>query len=136
MSRMLGRNRAKGKYDVEDIAVGFVKFATGASVAFEFNWASHTDKETTYLELLGTRGGLSMRDWVVKAFTEKAGQPVDIVPQVGNTGGWGENETRHFIDCIKQDREPLAPPEEAVKMMRIIDAIYASSKSGREVVIR
>ena len=29
----------------------------------------------------------------------------------------------------------VAPPEEAVKMMQIIDAIYASSESKREVVI-
>ena len=135
-SVMLGRNKAKGKYDVEDIAVGFVKLETGASVAFEFSWSSHVEKETTYMELLGTSGGLSMHDGVLKLFGEEAGGMVDIVPQVKNISGWGDNETRHFIDCIKNDREPLSTPEDAVKMMKIIDAIYKSSESGREVVIK
>jgi predicted dehydrogenase len=55
------------------------------------------------------------------------------VPQVRNTSGWGQNETRHFIDCLKTGKEPLARAEEAVTMMRIIDAIYASSDSGHEI---
>lgn len=135
-SPMMGRNRAKGKYNVEDLATGFVKLETGCSVAFEFSWGSHIERDTTYLELLGTQGGLSLQDGNLRFFTEAAGKLVDVVPQVQNTSAWGENETRHFIDCIRQNREPLAPPEEAVKMMRIIDAIYASSRTGREVAIR
>ena len=132
---MMGGNKARGKFDVEDFAAGFVKLETGASVAFEFSWGSHIERDTTYLELLGSRGGLSMHDGVLKIFTEAAGGLVDIIPQVQNTSGWGEHETRHFIDCVKYDREPIAPPEEAVKMMQIIDAVYASSRSGHEVVI-
>ncbi len=56
-SVMLGKNKSQGKYDVEDIAVGFTRLSNGASVAFEFSWGSHIDRETTYLELLGTKGG-------------------------------------------------------------------------------
>jgi len=133
---MLGRNKKQGHFDVEDIAVGFVKLATGASVAFEFNWASYIERETTYLELLGTKGGLSMHDGVLKCFDETEGAAVDILPRVNNTSAWGENETRHFIDCITHDTPPLAPPDEAVKMMQIIDAIYKSSASGREVTVK
>ncbi len=133
---ILGGNAKKGAYSVEDLAAGFVKLATGTSVAFEFSWASHIEKETTYLELLGTRGGLSMHDGVLKIYAESGGQPIDILPGVKNTSGWGENETRHFIDCIRTGKAPLSPPEDGVKMMQIIDAIYASSESGREVVVR
>lgn len=125
----------KPVFSVEDLAAGFVKFNTGASVAFEFSWASNIERETTYLELLGTEGGLSMYDGELKIFSEIAGEQVDILPKVCNTTGWGENETQHFIDCIKTKQDPLAPPEDAVKMMQIIDAIYASSESGHEVII-
>lgn len=126
---------AKGTMDVEDFAAGFAKFDNGASVAFEFSWASNIEKETNYFELLGTKAGMSMYNGELKIFSEAGGELVDILPHVTNTSGWGENETRHFIDCIRKNREPLAPPEEAVKMMQIIDAIYTSSESGREVVI-
>ncbi len=121
--------------DVEDFAAGFAKFDNGASVAFEFSWASNIEQEVNYFELLGTRGGMNMYNGEVKLFSEVNGIMTDIKPHVSNSTGWGENETRHFIDCIKKNKEPLAPPEEAVNMMRIIDAIYASSDTGREVVI-
>lgn len=107
-SVMMGRDKGLGKkYNVEDFASGFVKLETGASVAFEFSWGSHIERETTYLELLGSQGGLGMHDGVLKLFSEAAGGLVDIVPQVRNTTGWGENETRHFIDCIKQNNAPF-----------------------------
>jgi len=125
----------KGTMDVEDFAAGFAKFDNGASVAFEFSWASNIEKEVNYFELLGTKAGMSMYNGELKIFSENSGELVDILPHVKNTTGWGENETRHFIDCLKKNKEPLAPPEEAVKMMQIIDAIYASAETGREVVI-
>ena len=125
----------KLNYDVEDLATGFVKLETGAAVSFEFSWASNIEKDITYLELLGTKGGLSMYNGELKIYAEAAGQPVDILPQVTNTSGWGEMETRHFIDCVKRGIDPIAPPEEAVKMMMIIDATYESSASGREVIL-
>ena len=138
-SIMLGKDKAEpgAKYTVEDIATGFVKLEGGTSVSFEFSWTSHTDRETCYMELLGTKGGLVVRDWgkEIKIFTEKNGAVVDIVPQLNDKSGWGENETRYFLDCVKSGETPLAKPEEAVKMMKIIDAIYKSSETGREVVI-
>ncbi len=134
-SVMLGRNKAKGGYDVEDIAVGFARLETGASMSFEFSWASHVEKETRYIELLGSRGGLCMRDGLIKFYGEEAGALVDLEPQVKNTSSWGENETSHFIDCIKNDATPSSTPEDAYEMMLIIDAIYASAKLGREIAI-
>lgn len=71
----------------------------------------------------------------MKIFGERDGAVVDLVPLVKNTTAWGENETRHFIDCITAGKPPLSPPEEAVKMMQVIDAIYASSASGKEIAI-
>lgn len=124
---------ASGTFDVEDFAAGFAKLETGASVAFEFSWASNIEREVNYLELLGTKGGLSMYNGELRLFAEASGALVDVTPHVKNTSGWGENETRHFIECIRKRRQPLAPPEDAVKMMQIIDGIYASAETGREV---
>lgn len=124
---------AAGTFDVEDFAAGFAKLETGASVAFEFSWASNIERETNYLELLGTRGGLSMYNGELRIFGEVSGTLTDITPHVRNTSGWGDNETRHFIECIRKRRSPMSPPEDAVKMMQIIDGIYASAESGREV---
>ena len=42
-------------------------------------------------------------------------------------------EIRHFIDCIRQDLEPIAPISDGVTVQRMLDAIYRSARSGREV---
>jgi predicted dehydrogenase len=125
----------EGTFDVEDFAAGFAKLETGASVAFEFSWASNIERESNYVELLGTKGGLSMYDGVLKIFGEAQGVLTDIAPHVKNKPSWGENETKHFIECIRKKKQPLAPPEDAVKMMQIIDGIYTSAETGREVVM-
>lgn len=138
-SVMLGKDKVKpgAKYTVEDLAVGFARFAGGASVAFEFSWASHTERETCYTELLGTKGGLALRDWgkSLQIFTEGYGAIMDLNPQLNDNSGWGNNETRYFLDCIANGTPPLASVEDSLKMMKLIDAIYASSATGGEIVI-
>lgn len=124
-----------GTCDVEDMATGFVKLENGASVSFEFSWASNIEREITYFELLGTKGGMQMINGELKIMGEVAGEVIDILPKVKNVTAWGQNETRHFINCVKNNLEPMSPPEQAVKMMQIIDATYASAASGREVII-
>jgi len=42
-------------------------------------------------------------------------------------------ELDHFAQCVRQDRQPHTPGEEGLQDQRIIEAIYASAKSGRLV---
>ncbi len=46
-----------------------------------------------------------------------------------------ETAEEHFIDCILEDREPMATGGHGLEVMRILDAIYQSAKEGREVTI-
>ena len=41
----------------------------------------------------------------------------------------------NFVRVLQGREEPLSDPSEAVKLMKIIDAIYASSRTGRPVGI-
>ena len=45
------------KYTVEDMGVGYVKFAGGASLALEASWAAHIDEDMMRVTLVGTEGG-------------------------------------------------------------------------------
>jgi len=42
-------------------------------------------------------------------------------------------ELDHFALCVRQDRQPHTPGEEGLQDQRIIEAIYASTRSGRPV---
>jgi len=44
-----------------------------------------------------------------------------------------EREIAHFVECIKEKKEPSSSGEKGLRVMRILDAIYESAKTGREV---
>jgi predicted dehydrogenase len=42
-------------------------------------------------------------------------------------------EIEHFVNCVAEKEKPISPAADGLAIMRIIDAIYASAKSGKEV---
>ena len=47
-----------------------------------------------------------------------------------------QNEINHFIDCIAGRKDCIAPAEDGVVLMKILDAVYESARTGHEVVIQ
>ena len=87
------------------------------------------------------KGGADLEPFCV--FTEKNGVVLDT--QLGSGGmpeGYGDapknpfcGETAHFIDVICGDAELIATPEQGIQMMQMLDAIYASSESGKGIAL-
>jgi len=123
-------------YNVEDMATGFLRFDNGMSLDFEVSWGSHVEREIYYYELIGSTGGMKFENDKLTIFALQNGSMVDITPRVYNSGGWGNNEAKHFVECVKEGRsETIAPASDAIKMMKIIEATYKSAELKREVVI-
>lgn len=58
-------------------------------------------------------------------------QPENIQAAPGN--GY-YNEIRYFADCVLNGKEPsIAPPEESIKVLRVIEAVKQSLEEEREV---
>lgn len=53
-----GDAKADGIFDVEDLAMGFIRFENGACLQIEFSWASNIEQEQFFVELRGTKSGL------------------------------------------------------------------------------
>jgi predicted dehydrogenase len=126
-------------FDVEDFAVGLVKFANGATLLVEASWAGHQERnDDISIHLFGRDGGASMlmpdyqKADCVRVFTEIGGTPVDITPRYSMDDEYAR-EVRHFVDCIREGTDTLAPGEQGARLMRIIDALYESAASGHEV---
>ena len=49
--------------------------------------------------------------------------------------GLFDREINHYIDCICGKAECIAPAEDGVTMMKILDALYESARTGHEVLI-
>ncbi|MCL2665035.1 MAG: Gfo/Idh/MocA family oxidoreductase [Defluviitaleaceae bacterium] len=128
------------KYTVEDFIAGFVNFKDDSCMSFEVSWASNIEKEKTFYEILGDKGGLRYDSGAaapLKIYSVEQGQFVDIEPKI-KSDAYGISEFGHFADCILADKEPtIAPPEQTAKMMELIDAAYKSAeKNGRQVVFK
>ncbi|MBB3110930.1 putative dehydrogenase [Paenibacillus phyllosphaerae] len=124
-----------GVFDVEDSAVGFLKLANGASVSFEFSWASNIEQDRAYYELIGTKGGVKFENGKLSLFTEQFDTCIDMQPKL-NPNVKRLNEFEHFTGCILTGRQPLAPAEHGVYFMSIVDAFYRSAAENRAVTFQ
>lgn len=130
------------KFDVEDLAVGLVKFANGATLEIEASWAANiAENELMETRLLGTKGGAVQRnrdgkyEFESEIYTEQAGWLLDTRPR-SFAGGAVHNQYYHFIDAILTDTPHMATGQEGFVVMELLDAIYASARTGKPVEIK
>lgn len=133
------RAAASGKtFDVEDFSTGFVRFANGASLVFETSWAGHQEEpESMMTMVMGTQGSLVHRNegggyqFVGECFTERAGHRLHsrIHPDSRATS----NPYQEMVAAIREDRPYLADAEDGLRVQKILDGLYKSARTGREV---
>ncbi len=119
-------------FDVEDFAVGQVKFANGMTVTIETAWASHAAEIGTDF-ILGDEAGVSLRD-PVRVFADqgKTGfKEYDLKPLRRTPTEFGS-----FHKAVREDLPSPVPAEEVVKLAEIFDAIYKSAELGHSIKLR
>jgi predicted dehydrogenase len=144
-----GTPNKKGKYDVEDMAVGMIRFAGGQTILLEASWASRIKREWVYSTLCGTKAGASLErvfgfDGVddssidtLEVFTQEHGAPVNRELIVEPDPAMGRiKAVEHFCDCLLKGKEPVSPGTDGLRIMKILDAMYQSAKTGKAVNIR
>lgn len=121
-----------GSYDVEDLAAGIVRLENGATVFVEASWHSHIERERIYTQLVGTKGGAEFDP--LRVYTDVNGNSADIRMDHPNVSGH-EMEIIHFVECIRENKTPIATGEHGLHIQLILDAIYESAATGRGVEI-
>lgn len=135
VSMWAGPPKFDGVFDVEDYTTGFVRFGDAATLGFDISWAANTT-EQGFVEILGDKGGARLfSDKPMEIFTENQGNIVNISPQYDSGVDPFEREAASFLAACRGDAPPAATGAEGVVVMKLIDAIYASSDTGREVAI-
>ena len=122
---------------VEDFGVALIRYDNGAVTLLETTYDIN-GSDSAKKQLFGTKGGLDLTD-KPKVFTECNGFLVDMIPQTDgykHSNGYHFNaEIAHFIDCVKNGTKCLATADEGITVMKILDAIYESGRTGHEVII-
>jgi len=136
----LGRQlaEAEGKvFDVDDLAAGFIRFDNGACLVIEASWASNYERrEDQWTQLFGVNGGAVTRNWDDGYQYEARifrGHLHEVNTEVPEAPEHIETPQQHFCRAILNDTETMAPGEQGLTVMRLLDALYESAATGREV---
>ncbi|MDQ0256823.1 putative dehydrogenase [Evansella vedderi] len=127
----------EGSYDVEDIASAFIRMEDGSTLTLDVSWAVHMDTDNQpFVHLLGSEGGASIRGNEGKFLTERFDKPMEIaLTKPENDEGERLRLSRHFVECIQQGKEPITSALTGYTNNLILEAIYESSRTGKEVVL-
>ncbi|MCZ7648030.1 MAG: Gfo/Idh/MocA family oxidoreductase [Planctomycetota bacterium] len=132
--------KQKAKFDCEDLACGFIRFDNGASLVLEISWGGHQgDAESMNTTVMGTAGTLVHRNengtyqFVGEFHTERNGQKLSGTVQVSKSGNL--SSYADMVEAVRKNREPLGGPEDGLRVQRVLDGLYRSAATGREVRI-
>jgi predicted dehydrogenase len=82
------------------------------------------------MDLLGTLGGLSL----YPARMYRNGPTGYETVQLANLKvPYPEDRIHHFVNCVLESKKPMVSVEESLKLQQIVDAIYSSASTGKEV---
>lgn len=124
-------------YDVEDLAIGRVRFTNGAVLNIESAYAAHIPGDEWNFELLGSAGGACWEPPSIHR--DEAGHMVDTTP------GWlaetsfqatFKRKMDNFVDHVLYDAPTLAPAADGLAVQRILGGLYRSaSQGGKELKV-
>lgn len=131
--------------DCEDNTITIVEFENGVIAMAEDSWAKHGGMDDR-IEVYGTKG-VSYADLFRgnSALTYSKNGYDYAMEKAGSTEGWTftvyeeafnqgyPQELMHFIDCVRNDKEPLVTGEDGRAVLEMINAAYASAKRGVKI---
>lgn len=123
-------------FDVEDLATAMIRFDNGAVLHVEASFNLNLKEPTTDMNLFGDKAGLSFSPFELHTVVDN--KLADIAIQGDVRFDFGKAfaaETKNFIDAIEGKAELVASAEDGVVLMKILDAVYLSAKTGTSVDI-
>lgn len=136
-------------FEVEDSAFGFVRLKGGATIIIEASWALNVaQSREASTTLCGTLAGAEVysgmkagSDGVVinrghhgMLTEEHLSETGEVAYFEGGIEAPGVMEARQWLDAVLNNTSPLVKPIQAFTVTKILDAVYRSAESGREVI--
>jgi predicted dehydrogenase len=127
------------EFDVEDFAAAFVRFKSGATLVLEVSWLLHHDAQTTedmQMWLYGTSGGSHWPKCEVYSTNYQTQQMYNRALKI--TADRLEphaQECVEFAQAVVDGAPSPVPAEQSLQVMAILDAVYRSQQTGREVIL-
>ncbi|MCE7948014.1 MAG: gfo/Idh/MocA family oxidoreductase [Chloroflexi bacterium CFX4] len=131
-------------FSVDDGAVGFLRCEGDLAINLHASWAEHRQprEDIIRLELSGTEGTAVLnvvnyvRDGTLHFYSEMAGEAVTVTPSLRWNGIYGhEALIVESMAALVNNQPAPADVTHGVIGVQVLEALYASSQSKREVVL-
>ncbi|MCM0648093.1 Gfo/Idh/MocA family oxidoreductase [Clostridium swellfunianum] len=123
--------------DVEDLASAMIRFDNGAVLHIEASFSLNLKKDEGKIELFGTKAGAKLDPSLeIYSNINNYMSNVQLCTKTDlDFNGLFEKEINHFVSCVKDGITCMAPAQDGIELMTILDAVYESARTGHEVVI-
>ena len=129
------KDTENGTFDVDDFVTGLIR-TDKAAITFNGAWAQNIKENETFVDFLGTKGGIRMQyGGKFKLYSTMGDMLTEITPDYNSTGFDYAAEVKSFVDSVITRKPNQAYIDNAVITSKILDAIYRSSDSGKEVTL-
>jgi len=142
-------DNAAGVTDVESAAHGFVRFKTGQVLSLQVSWAEMVKREEVSVTFQGQKaGGMVQRLFARDGLDETAIDTGELYVQEHSRSVTRQlisepdppmgrvRSAANFILAIDGKEAPLNTVEQALVLMKVIDATYESARTGKPVEIK
>ena len=128
-----GPSAIPAEFDVEEFAAAFVRFENGATLILEVSWLLH-GPDAAAAWLYGTRAGCNWPSCVLFETNPATQQHYDRELKLVDDGLPSHAQACvEFARAVAAEAPSPVPAEESLQVMAILDGIYRSQKTGREV---
>ncbi len=124
---------------VEDFSSVLVRLKSGQAITIDTGWNFEVDSDLLFCNVYGNNG--FARVYPLKFHKKINDQLVNVTPErIGSLEDIYKrsyyNELRHFIDAVAGLYPLSSTAKDAYERMNIVDAIYKSAKTGKEVLVK
>lgn len=129
-------------FTVDDSAFAFITMENGATISLESSWALNSlDIDEAKTTLCGTLAGADMKDGLT-INTDQYGKLIVTKPSLSSKGAdfyvgasskADDLEQRAFYDAVLYGKDLVVTAEQALVVTQILEAVYESSKTGKQI---
>lgn len=124
-------------FTVDDFATALLKMKSGATISLDVTWACHQEEPNrNNVQLFGTEAGAICYPAKLFRYGDELRTGYDVVDDLKPKLSYAHCDRFHnFINAIRGEEELCAPVDQSLQVQKVLDAIYASCASGKEVVL-
>ena len=127
-----------------DVIVGLIEWENNVISYFECCWILPETQPSIFdlkFQIIGSKGSIHIdtsHNRCIQKYTEKEATYPDVLVAYDSYGkplGFVRESISHFIECIIEDKEPMATGEDGLIVTQIIEKILESSRKGEPLTL-